>query len=218
MGDPTELLTLLEISATKHRRKVENNGWAWRKGVEIYIAPESRCSFCNATFETNRVYLLDTLNNLVPRQWRLADGLAVKQHNKLYHPHAFHTNGGVCMNMADTLPQLIFNSINTNANYNANLYFWDVGHECPKERKAKCPFCGRKVPQAALRFTYGKELCSLTCVEDARRTRCARCFDERQDCNDDPDGFGPYCKSCSKYVKVRMTLEERNKRENPDDG
>lgn len=219
IGDPTELLMFLEAEASKHRRKHDKGGWAWRKGVEFFIAPETRCSFCGQTFEANRAYVLDNLNHLVPKQWRLATGEKVKMGNKMYHPHAFHNNGGVCLNEADTLPQLVFNSINTAPNYHAQEYFWDIGHHCPKTENKKCPWCEKNVPTFALKHAFAyRYMCSMECVEDARKTLCAMCFNDRKGHDENPDGFGPYCKDCTTIVADRVTMEDELEEDgDPDD-
>ena len=221
IGDPTELLIYLEEEAAKQRLRLKDGGWGWRKGCEVFIAPESRCSFCNATFETNRVYVLDSLNHQVPRQWRLETGEPVRQGNKVYHPHAFHPYGGVCMNEADGLAQLIFNSINTGPSYHAWDYYYDVGHICLKFPQSRCPQCKKSIPSFAMIHYYGtKYLCSKLCIEDARKTSCASCFGERKGGDDNPDGAGPYCKKCLPHIENRMDviaelIEETE--EDPDD-
>lgn len=190
IGDPSELLMFLETTSTKLLRKIEGGGWGWRKGVELFIAPDSRCCFCNEVFETNRIYLIDNINQTVPKQWRLASGESVRKGNKIYHPHAFQKNGEVCLNKAQTISQLLFNSINPKPDYNAPQYFWDVGHTCPDFANNTCPHCNRKAPYFALNKAYAnKFLCSTGCVKDAMKTRCSVCFDN-------PLEDKNYCKTC----------------------
>src|SRR6266545_942619 len=197
IGDPTELLVFLDQTTTELQRKSKGGGWRLRDGIEIFIAPESRCSFCNQTFETNRVYVLDSLNQAVPKQWRLKDGKAVRQGNKLYHPHAFHPKGGICMNNAKTLPQLIFNSINTGTNYYGQNYFWDVGHDCPETKKKKCPFCKKNVPTFVLKFDFAdRYLCSEECCAKARLTLCCMCLGKHHGPKYDQNNKGPFCQKC----------------------
>ena len=168
LNDPTELLMLLEKSTVEIQLKESKKGWDWRNGVQFFITPESRCCFCGEVFETNRVYLIDNVNQKVPKQWRLETGKAIRKGNKMYHPHAFHEDGAVCLNNANTLVQLLFNSVNPSPNYYAQAYFWDVGHACPKFPKGTCSQCKKEVPIFAL--VYGvenKKLCSETCVKEA---------------------------------------------------
>lgn len=209
IGDPTELLIFLDQATAKLHRKSKEGGWRLRDGVEIFIAPESRCSFCNETFETNRVYVLDSVNKAVPKQWRLADGQAVRRGNKMYHPHAFHTNGGICMNHATTLPQLIFNSINTGVNYYAPQYYWDVGHDCPKFPKKSCPFCNKRVPGFVLKHDYAdRRFCSVDCVGKAAETRCYRCYNEHGG-GKYFGSKGPLCPTCyDMYDAVPVAVED----------
>lgn len=194
--DPTSLLTFLETSCSSLRLKADTGAWGWRKGIDVFIAPETRCSFCQEVFESNRVYVVDNKYHCVPKQWRLATGESVKMGNKIYHPHAFHKGGGVCMNLATDMAQLLFNSINTAATYHAQEYYWDIGHVCPKFASRKCIGCKRKVPKWALAYPFGiKLVCSAECVDLAKATTCISCFKKHKNHNIDTYGFG-LCEKC----------------------
>lgn len=204
IGDPTELLMFLEKSTTELRAKVVKGGWAWRKGVEIFIAPESRCSFCNESFETNRVYLVDNTYQMVPRQWRLATGTKVRMGNKMYHPHAFYQNGATCMNAAKGMAQLLFNSINTGPTYHSDRYFWDVGHTCPKFATETCLVCQKKVPHYALEhFVGARTVCSTQCAKTGKKDLCLGCYMPHGGVPKfSKNGLGPYCEKCVTRVNA----------------
>lgn len=198
VGDPTELLTFLETSCSSLRLKAEVGGWGWRGEVEMFIAPDTRCSFCQEVFESNRVYLVDKRNQQVPKQWRLATGEPVKPGNKIYHPHAFHKNGGVCMNLAKDMAQLLFNSINTGITYHAPEYYWDIGHSCSKFATRKCVGCKKKCPKWVLIHSFGatRKVCSDDCFEAAKSTTCYNCYKKHKDHYLQTNGFG-LCEKCA---------------------
>lgn len=181
VNDPTELLMWLEASTTKLQKKVVAGGWKWREGIDVYIRPETLCPYCGETFETNRVYVVDRVNFLLPKQWRLSTKRAVRKGNSTYHPHVFETYPQMCMRDAKTASQLLFQSINPRDSYHAENYVWDVGHRCKTFTMKACELCKTEVPDfKASRWAYWY-LCSTICEKVADAQRCIKCFGNRED-------------------------------------
>lgn len=194
MRDPTELLNHIALKTMELKVSSREGGWRWREGITLFVFPEARCPRCENWIQTNRVWLVDEKWRKLLYCWH-RDGTLVDPTKNIVHPHV-NSVRRICVGDNDNPSTALFAGISPGNHYQSTeVFFWELGHDCPKVPKTNCDLCrARFVNVARLYGENSRPLCSQYCYDVAYMFRCWACFDELPFY--DGHGRDGYCETC----------------------